>query len=168
VNETGGPPLPDRPDGPVGRLDRLDRLDQVLGLSGLLYRRTLRAVERTAPAQGLSVGVRAVLALLRERGPLTVPELGRAQEVSRQFAQRTVNEAAARHFVESVPNPAHRRSPLIRLTESGRAAVTAVTEREREALRSAAGDLTDAEVEACLKVLNRLLGLFGEARGDTG
>ncbi|WP_067827553.1 MarR family winged helix-turn-helix transcriptional regulator [Actinomadura kijaniata] len=134
-----------------------DRLSEVFDLVGPLYRKAHRKVEQDTALAGLSVGVRAVLTLLREHGPLTVPQMGRAQALSRQFVQRMVNDAAARNLVESVPNPAHKRSSLIRLTDEGRAAVTAVVERERAMLRPVGDDLTEAEVTACLRVLSRLL-----------
>ncbi|MFE3095232.1 MarR family winged helix-turn-helix transcriptional regulator [Streptomyces sp. NPDC059248] len=142
-----------------------DRLADVLGLSGVLYRRVLRTVERTAPAGGPSAGVRAVLDLLLRQGPLSVPRMARSQALSRQFVQRMVNEAMAERWVESVSNPAHRRSPLIRLTAAGRTALTEVTDREKEFLRRAGGELTGAEIDACAKVLGRLLTLFDRADG---
>ncbi|MFE7129834.1 MarR family winged helix-turn-helix transcriptional regulator [Streptomyces sp. NPDC057638] len=160
MTETRGEPLP--PD------DLADRLTEVLGLTGLLYRRVLRAVERTAPAQGLSVGVRTVLDLLRGQGPLTVPQMSHHQALSRQFLQRMVHEAAGLRFVEIRPNPAHRRSPLIHLTDEGLAAITAVTARERAALRETGGDLTEAEVAACVRVLDQMLTLFDDGRGPEG
>ncbi|MFD5563195.1 MarR family winged helix-turn-helix transcriptional regulator [Kitasatospora griseola] len=92
--------------------------------------------------------------------------MGRAQTLSRQFVQRMVNDAAARSLVEPVPNPAHQRSSLIRLTEPGRAAITAVLDRERAVLRRAADDLTDTEIDACLRVLSRLLHVMGDADVD--
>ncbi|MEV4189064.1 MarR family transcriptional regulator [Streptosporangium canum] len=134
-----------------------DRLTEVFDLVGPLYRRAQRKVEQDAPIEGLSVGVRAVLNMLREHGSMTVPQMGRAQALSRQFVQRMINDAAARHLVESVPNPTHRRSSLIRLTEEGRAAITAVIDRERTVLRQIGGDLTDAEVATCIRVLSHLL-----------
>ncbi|SDI32139.1 MarR family winged helix-turn-helix transcriptional regulator [Nonomuraea jiangxiensis] len=134
-----------------------DRLSEVFDLVGPLYRRAYRKVEQDAPLEGLSVGVRAVLSMLREHGPMTVPQLGRAQALSRQFVQRMINDAAAHGLVESVPNPAHKRSSLIRLTAEGRAAITAVLDRERAVLRQIGGDLTDADITACLRVLSRLL-----------
>ncbi|GGO77556.1 MarR family winged helix-turn-helix transcriptional regulator [Nonomuraea cavernae] len=136
-----------------------DRLMEVFDLVGPLYRRAQRKVEQDAPIEGLSVGVRAVLNMLREHGPMTVPQMGRAQALSRQFVQRMINDAAARHLVESVPNPAHQRSSLIRLTEEGRAAITAVMARERAVLSQIGGDLTEAEVATCIRVLSRLLQL---------
>ncbi|TMR90248.1 MarR family winged helix-turn-helix transcriptional regulator [Nonomuraea basaltis] len=137
-----------------------DRLAEVFDLVGPLYRRAQRKVEQDAPIEGLSVGVRAVLNMLRDHGPMTVPQMGRAQALSRQFTQRMINDAAARGLVEFVPNPAHKRSSLIRLTEEGQAAITAVIDRERAALRQVGGDLTDAEVAACIRVLSRLLRLL--------
>ena len=133
------------------------RLTEVYDLVGPVYRRAQRLVEQGPAPDGLSVGVRAVLALLHRNGPMTVPQMGRAQAISRQFVQRMVNDAAARGLVESVPNPAHRRSSLIRLTDAGRAAVTAVLDREHLLLREVGGALTDADVTACLRVLGAML-----------
>ncbi|MEU7433914.1 MarR family transcriptional regulator [Streptomyces sioyaensis] len=138
-----------------------NRLTEVFDLVGPLYRCTHRKVEQDVSTEGLSVGVRAVLSMLREHGPMTVPQMGRAQALSRQFVQRMVNDAAARGLVESAPNPAHKKSSLKQLTEQGQAAITAVIDRERAVLRQVDGDLTEAEVDACLRVLSRLLELMG-------
>jgi DNA-binding MarR family transcriptional regulator len=143
-----------------------DRLTEVFDLVGPLYRRAHRKVEQDAPIEGLSVGVRAVLNLLHEHGPMTVPQMGRAQALSRQFVQRMINDAAARGLVESVPNPAHKRSSLIRLTDEGRAAITAVIDRERAVLRQVGGDLTDTEVAACIRVLSHLLRFLDDVEVD--
>ncbi|MFI6456164.1 MarR family winged helix-turn-helix transcriptional regulator [Streptosporangium amethystogenes] len=135
-------------------------------LVGPLYRRAQRKVEQDAPIEGLSVGGRAVLNMLREHGPMTVPQMGRTQALSRQFVQRMTNDAAVRHLVELVPNPAHKGSALIRLTEEGQAAITAVIDRERAVLRQVGGDLADAEVAACVQVLSRLLRLLDNVDMD--
>ncbi|MFD9793902.1 MarR family winged helix-turn-helix transcriptional regulator [Streptomyces sp. NPDC059070] len=137
------------------------RLMDVFALVGPLYRRVQRRIELDAD-RGISVGVRAVLDLLRENGPMTVPQMGRAQSLSRQFVQRMVNDGAERGLVESIPNPAHQRSSLIRLTDEGRAAIGAVTAREHALLRRTGGDLTDADVAACVRVLGRMLELFDD------
>lgn len=137
--------------------DTGDRFVEIFNLVGPLYRRAQRKVEQDAPLEGLSVGVRAVLNMLREDGPMTVPQMGRAQALSRQFVQRMTNDAAGLGLVEFHPNPAHKKSSLIALTGKGRAAVTAVLDRERAALRQAGADLTDDEIDACVRVLSRLL-----------
>ncbi|MFD3730930.1 MarR family winged helix-turn-helix transcriptional regulator [Streptomyces sp. NPDC058632] len=136
------------------------RLMEVFDLVGPLYRRVQREVEQGEAVEGLSVGVRAVLDLLHKHGPMTVPQMGRAQAISRQFVQRMVNDAAARGLVESTPNPAHQRSSLIRLTDEGRAAIAAVVAREHAVLREVGGDLTDADLRTCVRVLAQMLTLF--------
>ncbi|CAL9368488.1 MarR family winged helix-turn-helix transcriptional regulator [Streptomyces pilosus] len=133
------------------------RLTEVYDLVGPLYRRAQRSVEQGLDGARLSLGVRAVLTLLHRNGPMTVPQMGRAQAISRQFVQRMVNDAAAQHLVESVPNPAHRRSPLIRPTRQGAEAIAAVLESEHRLLRETGGGLTEADVTACLRVLGELL-----------
>jgi DNA-binding MarR family transcriptional regulator len=143
-----------------------DRLGKVFDLIGPLYRKAYRHLEQDAPKGGMPVGVRAVLSILHAEGPQTVPQMARSLTLSRQFVQRMVNDAAARGLTESVPNPAHKRSSLIRLTEDGRDAFSSVLDRERAALRQAAGDLTEADVDACLRVLSRLLRLVDEVGID--
>ncbi|MEV0202480.1 MarR family winged helix-turn-helix transcriptional regulator [Nonomuraea sp. NPDC050691] len=146
-------------DRPLAPDDLAYRLAEVFDLVGPLYRRAQRKVEQDAPAQGLSVGVRAVLNLLRAHGPMTVPQMGRTQALSRQFVQRMVNDAAAQHLVEIVPNPAHKRSSLIRLSHEGEDAIDALIAAEHAVLRQAGGDLTEADITACVRVLTRLLEL---------
>lgn len=137
------------------------RLSEVFAVLGPLYRRTTRALELKERKEGFPVGVRAVLELLRMGGrPMTVPQMGRTLALSRQFVQRMVNEAAGQDLVEAVPNPAHQRSFLIRLTDTGRTTIDALVARERVLLERASGDLTAADIDACVRVLTRMLALF--------
>ncbi|MYW63297.1 MarR family transcriptional regulator [Streptomyces sp. SID8379] len=142
------------------------RLAEVYDLVGPLYRRVLRKVELDGADAGVSVGVRAVLDLLAKRGPLTVPQMGRAQSLSRQFVQRMTNEAAALRYVEAVPNPAHKRSSLIRLTGAGRAAIAAVVDRERAELAGIHGRVSGGDVDACVRVLTEMLRLLDDVDVD--
>ncbi|MFG2851184.1 MarR family winged helix-turn-helix transcriptional regulator [Streptomyces mirabilis] len=157
-----GKPDTGQPDDskPLPPDDLAPRLYEVFAVLGPLYRRVSRKVELNEPIEGLSIGVRAVLDLLCAQGPLTVPQMGRAQALSRQFVQRMVNEAAAHGLVEAVANPAHQRSSLIRLTDDGRTAIDAVITRESALLKRVGGDLTGADVERCVRVLTRMLEVF--------
>ena len=97
---------------------------------------------------------------------MTVPQIGRARFLSRQFVQRMVNDALAADQVELVDNPAHRRSRLVALTDAGRAAIAAVTARELAALREAGAGLTVAEVDVCLRVLDHMLATLDDVEVD--
>jgi DNA-binding MarR family transcriptional regulator len=158
----------ERPDptDPTDPDARARRLMEVFDLVGPLYRKVFRRIEEETPVDGVSVGVRAVLDLLHRNGPLTVPQMSRAQALSRQFVQRMVNDALARGYAETRPNPAHRRSSLIALTPAGERAVRTVVAHEHAQLRQIGGDLTDAELDACVKVLGRMLDLFDDVDMD--
>ncbi|GAA2205592.1 hypothetical protein GCM10009850_010500 [Nonomuraea monospora] len=90
------------------------------------------------------------------------------------------NDAAERGLVGFAPDPAHKRSSLIRLTEAGERAIGAGIERERTVLRQIGGgierertvlrqiggDLTEAEIDACLRVLSGLPHLLDDTGMD--
>lgn len=139
------------------------RLADVYLVLGPIYRRVLREVEEDRANSGVTAGERAVLDMLRRNGPMTVPQMAREQDLSRQFVQRMVNSAAASGHLETSENPAHRRSPLIRLTGAGRAAIEAVVAREHARLSVAAAGLARDEVDACLKVLRQMLDALAPA-----
>jgi DNA-binding MarR family transcriptional regulator len=144
---------------PTAADDIADRLADVYDLIGPLYRRAVRQLENDQ--RGPSVGVRAVLDLLRMRNDRTVPQIAETLAVSRQFVQRMVNEAADRAWVQAVPNPAHQRSSLIRLTADGRRVITGIRRREHDLLRDNSSDLTVDDVDHCLRVLRHLLATIG-------
>jgi DNA-binding MarR family transcriptional regulator len=54
--------------------------------------------------------------------PLTAAEIGRRMGLSRQGAQKQVDQLCEEGLGQRVPNPAHARVPLYDLTETGRAA----------------------------------------------
>lgn len=154
-------------DHPLAPDDLADRLAEVYLVVGPLYRSVLRVVERDEQRAGVSVGVRAVLDQLRREGPRTVPQMAAAQDLSRQFVQRMVNDAVGPGWVELVDNPAHRRSRLVRLTPAGKDTIAGVIARERELMGRVGGDLTGSELDATLRVLREMLiavrALDGEA-----
>ncbi|MFF7520168.1 MarR family winged helix-turn-helix transcriptional regulator [Streptomyces pseudovenezuelae] len=137
------------------------RVSEVFDLVGALYRRGLRKLEQDEAVAGVSVGVRSVLVLLHRYGPMTVPQMARIMALTRQFVQRMTNEATERGWTEATPNPAHQRSSLIRITDDGVAVITAILAREHALNRQVGGgELTDAELRACVRVLKEMLRTF--------
>jgi DNA-binding MarR family transcriptional regulator len=147
-------------DAPLPPDELGHRVSEVFDLIGALYRRGLRKLEQGQQIEGVSVGVRSVLVLLRRYGPMTVPQMARLMALTRQFVQRMVNDAVAAGWAEVTPNPAHQRSSLIRITAEGEAVIDAILAREHALNRQVGGDLTDAELRACARVLKEMLRTF--------
>ena len=80
---------------------------------------------------------RGVLRNLAANGPMTVPQIAALRPVSRQFVQRVVNALEADGLVERQPNPSHRRSPLVAMTEAGAALLNDYAAREAPLLEAA-------------------------------
>ncbi|MEU8683549.1 MarR family transcriptional regulator [Streptomyces sp. NPDC048611] len=121
-----------------------------------LHRTVVRAVERELADTGLTAGEHALLDALHTEGPRTVPQLARGMGLDRQPVQRRVNHAAELGLVVTAPNPAHRRSSLIRLTAEGTAAIRGIQQFEATELRRRLADLPAADVRTALHVLDRL------------
>ncbi|MBT1090202.1 MarR family winged helix-turn-helix transcriptional regulator [Streptomyces sp. Tu102] len=151
---------------PLSPDDLGHRVSEVFDLIGALYRRGLRKLEQGEEVEGVSVGVRSVLALLHRYGPMTVPQMSRLMTLTRQFVQRMVNDALARGWAETTPNPAHQRSSLIRITDEGEAVITAILAREHALNRQVGGELTEAELQACVRVLKEMLKTFDHVEAD--
>ncbi|MFJ6080493.1 MarR family winged helix-turn-helix transcriptional regulator [Streptomyces sp. NPDC092369] len=153
-------------DAPLPPDDLGHRVSEVFDLVGALYRRGLRKLEQDEAVEGVSVGVRSVLVLLHRYGSMTVPQMGRVMALTRQFVQRMVNDAVERGWAETTPNPAHQRSSLIRITDEGTAVITAILAREHALNRQVGGELTEAELRACVRVLKEMLRTFDPEDAD--
>lgn len=84
---------------------------------------------------GITAPKRTLLMDLHRYGPRTVPALAAARCISRQIIQAQVNELKQADFLESHPNPEHKRSKLIALTPSGQAQVAAMIGAENAFLQ---------------------------------
>ena len=74
---------------------------------------------------------RTVLVGLHRSGPRTVAQMAKEREQSRQRFQPLVNALIEDGLLEAVPNAAHKQSPLITLTTSGRRTVKGIFAIER-------------------------------------
>jgi DNA-binding MarR family transcriptional regulator len=70
------------------------------------------------------------LLALAEGGPHTVARLARSRAQSRQRIQPLINALIGDGLVEAVPNPMHKRSPVLVLTRRGEDQIRRIKERE--------------------------------------
>lgn len=115
-----------------------------------------RAVTAALADEQITMGVRALLEALHHDGPAPVPAIGRALSMPRQVSQRLVDQALALDLVVTEPNPAHKRSPIVRLTPAGQAAFDRIHAAELRTLATIAAGLDPDDVAAAVRVLAAL------------
>lgn len=133
--------------------DRGELLYQVLGYVRPITLDSARAVEQLWRPHGVTVGMRAVLDVLASAGPMTVPGVATLLDLARQGVQRLVNELMAEGFVESQPNPRHRRSALIVLTTRGEEMAARIRRTELERLAEMVDECSEEEIAIATRVL---------------
>jgi DNA-binding MarR family transcriptional regulator len=114
--------------------------------------------------EGVPVGIAAVLQLLLQGGPRSVPNIGRARSTTRQNTQILVNRMVEERWVELVTNPAHKRSALVQLTQEGRQLAQSVAEREAELHRLVSPQVSAGDLEAATALLVRLREVLSSKR----
>lgn len=122
-----------------------------------LHLLSARAVTAALDSEQLTLGVRALLEALSDGGPAPVPAIGRTLSMPRQVIQRLVDQALDQGLVATRPNPAHRRSPLVTLTDGGGATFRRVHDAELETLATIAAALDPDDVAAAVRVLDALV-----------
>lgn len=120
-----------------------------------------RIGETVAAAEGQSQARWQVLSAVSER-PETVARSARRLGVTRQAVQRVANELVNEGMAEFRDNPDHRTSPLLNLTESGRATLVAINRRARDVNRRLGRRLGAADVEATREGVQRFIAALAD------
>ena len=135
-------------------------VDALMTASALLFfRMKVAAAELIGKGAGSS-GRRSILKELARSGPRTVAHMARARPVARQHFQKIVNKLKLEGLVEFIPNPAHERSKLVRLTLKGHRFVEALTRREAKLIADLAADISMHDVQTATEVLRKLKDKF--------
>ncbi len=118
-------------------------------------------------ADGLPPGELGILERLAHASR-TVPDLARSRGTSRQNVQIMVNRLKGQGWVEAVPNPAHKRCPLICITVQGRSVLAAATRRKEQERTGWQAGFAEADATVALEKVKQLRQLLrGGARdGD--
>ena len=138
------------------RTPRGAALMAVIEEAAALHMRAQAVVEQLHDRPELTNACRGVLRDLARLGPRTVPQLARGRECSRQHVQVLVNRLTAGGMAELVPNPDHRRSPLVRLTPAARDTLEAMWRREGDVIDELPTALEVEELEGATRVLREM------------
>src|SRR5262245_49481722 len=108
--------------------------------------------------------LRSILRSLDKLGEQTVPQMARARAVSRQHVQALVNQLVEERLVEFIANPAHKRSPLARLTPLGKKTVDAMNRNEANLLSKADLGVSEKELRETTETLQTVRAYFESER----
>jgi DNA-binding MarR family transcriptional regulator len=125
----------------------------VFRANGLL----LAAGDLLAADEGLTSARWQVLGAIALAGrPLTVPQIARRMGLTRQSVHATVGRLARDGLLTFAPNVDHRRSPLVSLTERGRATYSATDRRQAGWVNRLAGGIGGTDLETTARVLEEI------------
>lgn len=128
-------------------------LNELIDETVRLYRRLNLVAEEVHHQGEMSGGFRGILRSLNKEGAQTVPQLARARAVTRQHVQIIINRLVKEGHVEFVANPAHKRSPIVRLTPRGKKTIEAMDRREARLLSQSDLGVTDKQMREAARTL---------------
>jgi DNA-binding MarR family transcriptional regulator len=130
---------------------------EVTWLIRRVFRGMAAAADQYLEESGLSAADRAVMEFLHPDEQLSVPDIARRYQVSRQHVQVTVNSLLQRGLLRSVDNPKHKRSRLIRLSELGRNSFVEIRRNETAVVEHLFDDISDDALDTTRTTLATLL-----------
>jgi DNA-binding MarR family transcriptional regulator len=133
----------------------IETVRQLILEASQLVRRARSLAKNTNESGGVGEGERTVMRLLAEEGGMTVPALARASATTRQNVRVVVNRLVATGLARQALNPAHRKSPLIQMSDEGRARLDRLEHSLERELQAKIGTLDDAELSLAIECLRR-------------
>jgi DNA-binding MarR family transcriptional regulator len=109
-------------------------------------------------------GSAAVLTLLDRHGDMRMSKLAELLSVDMSVTSRHVAHVAERGWIERSPDPADKRSRILRLTPAGRVQVDELSRRTTRLLARRLSDWSDDEVGQLTALMARLRDSFGDCR----
>ena len=111
-----------------------------------------------------SAGSAAVLALLSRHGDMRMSNLSELLAVDMSVTSRHAAHLAERGWLERSPDPADKRSRILRLTPAGQTRLEELFRRTSELLAERLSDWSDEEVGDLTRLMARLRDSFGDPR----
>jgi DNA-binding MarR family transcriptional regulator len=139
---------------------------QITWLTRRLFRAMADKADSYLQPLGITAADRAILEFLYPDKVLTVPQLAKRYNVSRQHVQVTVNPLLESGLIKQQPNPAHKRSSHIVLTTAGRKLFDKVRKADQRAIEALFADVSTTgqrQTRATLTTLLERLTTEGES-----
>ncbi|WP_055700248.1 MULTISPECIES: MarR family winged helix-turn-helix transcriptional regulator [Streptomyces] len=139
-----------------------EELARQLSAIGAVKRGLGRVLPPECPA-----GSAAVLTLLNRHGEMRMSRLAELLAVDMSVTSRHVAHVAERGWIHRDPDPADKRSRILRLTPAGEAKFEELSDLSMRALAHYLHDWSDDEVDQLSTLLARLRDSFGDCRATS-
>ncbi len=130
---------------------------EVVWLLRRLFRALADMADHYLKDDDMTAADRAVMEFLYPEEQLSVPAIAGKYRVSRQHVQVTVNQLISKGLLRALPNPQHKRSPLMRLSELGRETFAEIRRSESAIIEKMFVDLRSEDVDVTRQLLRSLL-----------
>ncbi|MQY40789.1 hypothetical protein SRB17_88220 [Streptomyces sp. RB17] len=120
-----------------------------------------RELGRIVPP-GCSAGCATVLTLLSRHGTLSIGQLTEMLGINISVTSRYVAHLTMLGWADRRPDPADRRSRIVRLTSKGRARFAELSDCRSKELAARLGDWSDEDVHQLVTLLSRLRAAFDD------
>jgi len=138
-------------------VQKIDSTYQIVWLTRRLFRALAQKSDESLQGMGVSAADRAVMEFLYPDENLSVPEIARRYQVSRQHVQVTVNSLLTAKILTSQLNPRHKRSPLLSLTDKGKKMFRAIKRQDATILKNLFSQISEKDRHTTQKTLETLL-----------
>ena len=135
---------------------------QVVWLVRRLFRALAQKANENLGRHGLTVADRAVMEFLYPQEQLSVPEIAARYRVSRQHVQVTVNALRKKGLLESRPNPRHKRSSLMKLSDAGGELFAEILAKDKETVAQLFSEIPAGDLNVTRRTLENLLGKLSQ------
>ncbi|WP_252729590.1 MarR family winged helix-turn-helix transcriptional regulator [Pacificibacter marinus] len=132
---------------------KAEHLHRLIWMSRPLMQAAEACVEAGLVGTNLTVRMRAVLEIVDKYGEQTVPDIAARLEIKRQYVQIMCNETLVSGLIEQRPNPRHKRSPILALTDHGRAVIEEIITKEMKLVEEVGGNLSNEDIATALEVV---------------
>ncbi|MEU1482084.1 MarR family transcriptional regulator [Streptomyces sp. NPDC005760] len=122
-----------------------------------------REIGRMMPSECPS-GSAAVLTLLGRYGDMRISKLSELLAVDMSVTSRHVAHVVERGWIERSPDPADKRSRILRLTPAGQSLLVQLSQRTCHMLAERLSDWSDDEVAQLTELMARLRASFDDTR----
>ena len=140
-------------DGALSSKEKARQLGAVVGLIRKNFWLLKKVSDSAIADLGLTASLRAVLEYIHLNGAQTVPQIAAAKHVARQSIQELVDALLEGGLAEAIPNPLHKRSPLIGMTTKGEQLFAVVRSRDGMLLTAAASTISTPDLDATSRAL---------------